>query len=207
MKHEKFMEMMNGLQQRIEPPDEADVSLNGSFFESLTPKRRLLKSIPKPNSLFSSHPKLQKLEDIVVNHFEKSKEKEPMQSSQTPLNTRIMIFSQYRDSVQEITAVLSKHQPLVNVMSFVGQNGAGKGKKGLSQKEQLEVTISIVNFLIARSWHICWLVKLQDKGFADQQKRRFSVSSFKRLKNTPLFFGYGYGVISLPFALQLPLSF
>ncbi|XP_065063159.1 Fanconi anemia group M protein homolog [Rhopilema esculentum] len=139
MKHEKFMEMMNGLQQRIEPPDDADVSLNGSFFESLTPKRRLLKSIPKPNSLFSSHPKLQKLEEIVVDHFEKSKEKEPIHSSQTPLNTRIMIFSQYRDSVQEITAVLSKHQPLVNVMSFVGQNGAGKGKKGLTQKEQLEV--------------------------------------------------------------------
>ena len=139
MRHERFMEMMEGLRQRIEPPDDVDDSLNGSFLDTLTPKRRLLKSIPKPNSLFSSHPKLKKLEEIVVKHFENSKENFENASSQTILSTRVMIFSQYRDSVQEITAVLNKYQPLVKVMSFVGQNGTGKGNRGLSQKEQLEV--------------------------------------------------------------------
>lgn len=143
MRHEKFMEMMEDLRQRIEPPDDADGSLNGSFIDMLTPKRRLLKSIPKPNSLFSSHPKLKKLEEIVVKHFEAAKENLGEISTQTPLNTRIMIFSQYRDSVQEITAVLSKYQPLVKVMSFVGQNATGKGNRGLSQKEQLEVRKSL----------------------------------------------------------------
>ena len=140
MRHEKFMEMMEGLQQKIEPPDDADGSVNSSFFDILTPKRRLLKSIPKPNSLFSSHPKLKKLEEIVIKHFESTKENSVTAThSQTVQNTRVMIFSQYRDSVQEITAVLNKHQPLIKVMSFVGQNGTGKGNRGLSQKEQLEV--------------------------------------------------------------------
>ena len=37
--------------------------------------------------------------------------------------TRVMIFSQYRDSVQEITACLHEHRPLVKVMEFVGQAG------------------------------------------------------------------------------------
>lgn len=139
MRHDAFIEMMEDLRLRIEPPDDVDNSMNGSFVDVLTPKRRLLKSIPKPNSSFTSHPKLKKLEDVVVKHFEAAKENLGEASSQTPLNTRIMIFSQYRDSVQEITAVLSKFQPLVKVMSFVGQNGSGKAKKGLSQKEQLEV--------------------------------------------------------------------
>ena len=139
MRHEKFMEMMEDLQNRIEPPDDADGSLNTSRLDTLTPKRRLLKSIPAPNSLFSSHPKLKKLEEIVVKHFETAKENLVGTDSQGTLSTRIMIFSQFRDSVQEITAVLNKHQPLVKVMSFVGQGGSGKGKRGLSQKEQLEV--------------------------------------------------------------------
>jgi len=64
-------------------------------------------------------------------------------SSQTPLNTRVMIFSQFRDSVQEITAVLSRHEPLVKCMSFIGQGSKEgnncKSHKGLSQKEQIEV--------------------------------------------------------------------
>ena len=54
-------------------------------------------------------------------------------------NTRIMIFSQYRDSVNEITELLSRHRPLIKVMSFIGQSSAGKTTKGFTQKEQLKV--------------------------------------------------------------------
>ena len=50
-----------------------------------------------------------------------------------------MIFSQYRDSVSEITDMLSRHRPLVKVMSFIGQSSAGKSTKGFTQKEQLKV--------------------------------------------------------------------
>lgn len=76
------------------------------------------------------HPKLEKLRETVIEHF-KAKQREN-------IATRVMIFSQYRDSVAEIAAMLHRHKPLVKVMEFVGQSGTN-GKKGLTQKEQIEV--------------------------------------------------------------------
>ena len=35
--------------------------------------------------------------------------------------------------------VLQRHKPLIKVMEFVGQSGGTSGKKGLTQKEQIEV--------------------------------------------------------------------
>ena len=78
------------------------------------------------------HPKLEKLRDTVVAHFNAKKAEN--------VATRVMIFSQYRDSVQEITAMLHMYKPLVKVMEFVGQSGVN-GKKGLTQKEQIEVRL------------------------------------------------------------------
>ncbi|GFS22054.1 ATP-dependent DNA helicase mph1 [Elysia marginata] len=77
------------------------------------------------------HPKMQVLEKIVVEHFETYKNKNTA--------TKVVIFSQFRDSVQEIAAILNQHQPLVKVMPFIGQSSSGKDIKGFSQKEQLEV--------------------------------------------------------------------
>ena len=53
--------------------------------------------------------------------------------------TRVMIFSQYRDSVKEITDMLDVHKPLVKAMCFIGQSSVGKASKGFTQKEQLKV--------------------------------------------------------------------
>jgi Fanconi anemia group M protein len=50
-----------------------------------------------------------------------------------------MVFTQYRDSVEEIVELLSKHSPLINAMPFVG-HAAGKTSKGLTQKEQAKVS-------------------------------------------------------------------
>uniref|UniRef100_A0A3Q2YCI7 Fanconi anemia group M protein n=1 Tax=Hippocampus comes TaxID=109280 RepID=A0A3Q2YCI7_HIPCM len=74
------------------------------------------------------HPKLQKLEAVVLQHFRLLE-----------ATTRVMIFSSFRDSVQEIAAMLNRHSPLIRVMTFMGQASAGKGVKGFTQKEQLEV--------------------------------------------------------------------
>ncbi|XP_057581181.1 Fanconi anemia group M protein isoform X2 [Hippopotamus amphibius kiboko] len=52
--------------------------------------------------------------------------------------TRVMIFSSFRDSVQEIAEMLLQHQPVIRVMTFVG-HASGKSMKGFTQKEQLEV--------------------------------------------------------------------
>lgn len=51
-----------------------------------------------------------------------------------------MIFSSFRDSVQEIAEMLLQHQPVIRVMTFVG-HASGKSMKGFTQKEQLEVII------------------------------------------------------------------
>ncbi|XP_078090285.1 Fanconi anemia group M protein [Mustelus asterias] len=88
-----------------------------------------------------SHPKLQKLEEVVVGHFKSWAESGDPTTSGGKIggvNTRVMIFSSFRDSVQEIAEMLSKHNPLVRVMTFVGHS-SGKNTKGFTQKEQLEV--------------------------------------------------------------------
>ena len=94
---------------------------------------------------FYSHPKLIKLEEVVLGHFRKFQE----QSSSSALNpggsvnTRVMIFSQYRESVQEIADMLAQHVPLVRVMNFVGHSGKSSSK-GLTQKEQTEVCVATI---------------------------------------------------------------
>ncbi|CAI5764915.1 Fanconi anemia group M protein isoform X1 [Podarcis lilfordi] len=86
-----------------------------------------------------SHPKLKKLEDVVVEHFRSWKERGDQSAPEgQPGETRVMIFSSFRDSVQEIAEMLSQHHPEVRVMTFVGHS-TGKSTKGFTQKEQLEV--------------------------------------------------------------------
>ncbi|XP_055989841.1 Fanconi anemia group M protein [Sorex fumeus] len=85
---------------------------------------------------FYSHPKLKKLEEIVLEHFKLWNAKST--SEKKCDETRVMIFSSYRDSVQEIAEMLVQHQPIIRVMTFVG-HATGKSMKGFTQKEQLEV--------------------------------------------------------------------
>ncbi|KAM5339163.1 Fanconi anemia group M protein isoform 2-T2 [Glossophaga mutica] len=87
---------------------------------------------------FYSHPKLKKLEEIVVEHF---KSWNAQNTSEKKCDkTRVMIFSSFRDSVQEIAEMLLQHQPMIRAMTFVGHASTkGKSMKGFTQKEQLEV--------------------------------------------------------------------
>ncbi|NXX84554.1 FANCM protein, partial [Urocolius indicus] len=86
-----------------------------------------------------SHPKLKKLEEIVIEHFKSWKTGFMADSTSVgPVDTRVMIFSSFRDSVQEIAEMLSRLSPVVRVMTFVGHS-TGKSTKGFTQKEQLEV--------------------------------------------------------------------
>ncbi|XP_041668468.1 Fanconi anemia group M protein [Cheilinus undulatus] len=88
-----------------------------------------------------SHPKLEKLEGVVLQHFTLWAESSADNNGSGPreVSTRVMIFSSFRESVQEIAAMLNRHTPLIRVMTFMGQASAGKGVKGFTQKEQLEV--------------------------------------------------------------------
>eukprot|EP00049_Salpingoeca_infusionum_P016728 m.345279 g.345279 ORF g.345279 m.345279 type:complete len:2355 (+) comp16140_c0_seq2:190-7254(+) len=101
---------------------------NATTAKMLKELDQLMTEAESDGIIFKGHPKLEKLEDIVVSHFQ-----------QTDLDdTRVMIFSSYRDSVADIVNVLSAHSPTVRVACFVGQS-TGKEKRGLKQKEQLEV--------------------------------------------------------------------
>ncbi len=96
---------------------------------------------------FSSHPKLDILVDTVVEHF-KSHERTlqealPMGDVDTERETKVMIFSTMRSSVEEICALLEKHSPLVRPAIFVGQATSGKNIAGMKQKDQLMVFIRL----------------------------------------------------------------
>lgn len=80
-----------------------------------------------------SHPKIKKLEEVVLSHFQ-----DFIQNHEGD-TTRVMVFCQYRDSVQEITELLQKHRPLVRPMQFVGHSTASGKIAKFTQKDQLKV--------------------------------------------------------------------
>ena len=73
---------------------------------------------PDVNPSFIGHPKLVKLRDIILEHFRSWENAAHVGNTK---GSRVMIFSQFRDSVQEISRMLSEYKPLVKVMSFIGQ--------------------------------------------------------------------------------------
>ncbi|KAI4163832.1 MAG: hypothetical protein LQ342_002605 [Letrouitia transgressa] len=89
--------------------------------------------INNPN--FVGHPKLEYLQRVVLNHFLDAGEGRGHSNSS---RTRIMVFSHYRDSAEEIARVLLRNEPMVRPRVFVGQ-AASKGSDGMDQKTQLDV--------------------------------------------------------------------
>ncbi|TFK76864.1 P-loop containing nucleoside triphosphate hydrolase protein [Pluteus cervinus] len=79
---------------------------------------------------FPLHPKLDKMNEILVQHFE--------DPSVDP-DTRVMVFVTFREAVDEIVEALNAKQPLIRATRFIGQGTDKRGTKGLAQREQLEV--------------------------------------------------------------------
>ncbi|KAK1687741.1 hypothetical protein BDP55DRAFT_659327 [Colletotrichum godetiae] len=75
---------------------------------------------------FVGHPKLAALQDTVLNHF--------MDAGAN--STRIIVFSEYRDSAEDIVKVLNVHKPLIKATVFVGQADS-KRSAGMKQSEQI----------------------------------------------------------------------
>lgn len=82
---------------------------------------------------FVGHPKLAYLCENLLNHF--------MDAGQGS-NTRAIVFSEYRDSAEEIVRTLNKHKPMIKASIFVGQADS-KRSEGMKQKQQIE---TIENF-------------------------------------------------------------
>ncbi|KAF4526683.1 hypothetical protein B566_EDAN010112, partial [Ephemera danica] len=83
---------------------ELNEKLNGK------PKKEGEKTGGRPTILYG-HPKLQKLQQIVADHFYDYDDRQE--------STRAIIFCQYRDSVEEIKNMLKVLEPVVKPMSFV----------------------------------------------------------------------------------------
>ena len=84
---------------------------------------------------FVGHPKLEYLQSVVMNHFLDAGEG---RGASDPSSTRIMVFSHYRDSAEEIARVLKRNSPMIRPHVFVGQ-ASTKGSEGMDQKTQLDI--------------------------------------------------------------------
>ncbi|RVX66268.1 hypothetical protein B0A52_10195 [Exophiala mesophila] len=130
-------------------------SSGGKYHKQLAEDENLVKLMNRLRSWmadpdFVGHPKLSHLKTVVLNHFMDAANGQ----SETQKSTRIMIFTHYRDSAEEIVRVLKRHQPMIKPHVFVGQSGT-KGSEGMDQKTQLDIVnkfkAGTINTIVATS--------------------------------------------------------
>ncbi|XP_046986026.1 Fanconi anemia group M protein homolog isoform X1 [Schistocerca americana] len=78
-----------------------------------------------------SHPKFEKLEELLKEHFCKT--------DNTDSNSKVIIFCQYRETVIEAFNLAKVFEPLMRPTPFMGQATTGKVSHGITQKQQLQV--------------------------------------------------------------------
>lgn len=102
-------------------------------------------SAPSSEQLMRANPKLSKLKEILMEHFNRAN------AAQT--SSRVIVFCLYRDSVLEILSVLESLRPIVMATKFIGQGSRGSTNvedsandkegtvknNGMNQKEQQKV--------------------------------------------------------------------
>ena len=96
-----------------------------------------------PSGELPPHPKMEKLRTLLIEHFaQKGFDAEANGAEGSDLNSdsRVMVFTSFRHTVDLIVDMLNKDQTLIRAVPFIGQGVDKKGKKGYGQKEQLEVT-------------------------------------------------------------------
>lgn len=102
---------------------------------------------------FVGHPKLAHLQNTILSHFLEAGEGR-LGEDIPPSGTRVIVFSEYRDSAEEIARFLNKHSPLVRASVFVGQADS-KRSEGMKQSKQQETIASFktgkFNVLVATS--------------------------------------------------------
>lgn len=84
---------------------------------------------------FGMHPKMETLKLLLMQHFGSCMS----ENGGSDEDTRAMVFVTYRECVDEIVAMLNEEGPLLKATRFVGQGLDKQGRKGIAQKEQLEV--------------------------------------------------------------------
>ncbi|OMJ24797.1 ATP-dependent DNA helicase MPH1 [Smittium culicis] len=85
-----------------------------------------------PSGRIYSHPKLEHLAKTVTDHLNENES-----------NTRIMIFTQFRESVEEIVAAFRPYEPLIRPVAFVGQSNVSFGTS--NNEENLDLNTQSYN--------------------------------------------------------------
>lgn len=102
---------------------------------------------------FIGHPKLTHLCDTILNHFLDAGEGR-LGEEVSPATTRVIVFSEFRDSAEDICRVLNKHGPMLRATVFVGQQDS-KRSEGMNQAKQLETLAKfksgVFNVIVATS--------------------------------------------------------
>ena len=125
-----FYQEMFSLSQEVKQASTPSITKK-EMVNSLEFKKMMEKlEMEMKKSDFSSHPKMSKLSQLVIDHFN---------NHTGDGETRVMIFSTLRSTVEEIVALLSAHSPLVRPALFVGQAKGTKNSAGMKQKDQLRV--------------------------------------------------------------------
>ena len=97
------------------------------------------KQMARPGG-FSMHPKMDKLKTLLIEHFaQKGLDNESNAAGDLDSDSRVMVFTSFRQTVDLIVEMLAKEKPLIRAVPFIGQGTDKNGKKGYGQKEQLEV--------------------------------------------------------------------
>jgi ATP-dependent DNA helicase MPH1 len=93
-----------------------------------------------PTGPFLLHPKMDKTVRILVDYFaQRLPESDNEDGGEAASESKAMVFVTYRPAVDEMVEVLNAHRPIIRASRFIGQGSDKHGKKGTSQKEQLEV--------------------------------------------------------------------
>ncbi|EUC53826.1 fanconi anemia complementation group M protein [Rhizoctonia solani AG-3 Rhs1AP] len=109
---------------------QANWAKNTEFQETLNriAKYRLEGASLGSPTVFPPHPKMEKLNEILVEYFNTPDSNE----------TRVMVFTNFRESVDEIITHLNANETgKIRAHRFIGQAGGKGGDKGMTQKEQL----------------------------------------------------------------------
>lgn len=124
-----------------EDADKGKKSSKGKSLRNDTNFQAVMRELETQRSRgFSTHPKMEKLKSILVQHFGTFLEDPGAKAGISEQDqTRVMVFSTHRGAVDDIVEDLQKERPLIRAARFIGQGTDKQGNKGLVQREQLEV--------------------------------------------------------------------
>jgi hypothetical protein len=92
------------------------------------------KQMARPGG-FSMHPKMDKLKTLLIEHFaQKGLDNDSNAAGDLDSDSRVMVFTSFRQTVDLIVEMLAKEKPLIRAVPFIGQ---GTDKNGKMEAEHL----------------------------------------------------------------------